>query len=404
MRRLCLTLKLTYNQPLNFIMKAHVFISVLAFHVVVIAGLYLLSACSSSSGPSPDQAQSSPRGGSIYDQYAEPNRPSEDENLIVTQVTQPQSSRGVDPAFNSGSNSFRHTPSSGSSGVRVEPRRPRNDGFVTPSQPVLNEFREDEVLEPLTVAQPSSPAVQYQVKKGDSLWKISRSFDISLKELLAANGLNENSTIQVGQTIVIPSEASGPPLVSSSSPGASLTEVYTVVKGDTLSRIAKAYNSTVNDIQVANGLKSDIIQLGQRLTVPVNSLSSGGSSPAPASTPRVAPSVSRAPAPATAAASDDGSIRHEVQSGETPGGIAKLYGITTAQLMNDNGIKDARSLRVGQALTIRLGTAALPSGPPAPVQPPATQPSQPLTTPSAFDESLFDDLEDIPEVEVVPRS
>jgi LysM repeat protein len=379
-------------------MKAQVFISVLAFHIVVIAGLYLLSACSSSSGPAPSPEQTSPStGGSVYDGYSSPNRPSDGDNGVVTDFNQPQSNRGIDPAFNSGSNSYSTSPTNYADN-RAQPTRPGNGPYDSFEQPVLNpDLRDEEVLQPLTSFDATTPAVQYSVKKGDSLWKISRDFGIALKDLLAANGLSENSTIKIGQDLVIPSETSGPPAQSSTVQQAGQSEVYTITKGDTLSRIAKQFNTTINDIKVANGLRSDVIQLGQRLTIPVNSVSTGGVRSTPiqtVSTPTVAP------APQTIQSSFDGII-HVIQSGETPGAIAKMYGITTNQLMKDNGIQDARSIQVGQKLEIRLGVAQ-----PSLAVPPSNRPTytQPVATPKQFDDSIFADLENFPEVEVVPRS
>jgi LysM repeat protein len=42
------------------------------------------------------------------------------------------------------------------------------------------------------------------VAAGDSLFRIALQYDVALEDLLAANGLNENSIIQPGQEIVIP--------------------------------------------------------------------------------------------------------------------------------------------------------------------------------------------------------
>ena len=42
---------------------------------------------------------------------------------------------------------------------------------------------------------------------------------------------------------------------------------YTVVRGDTLTRIARAHDVTVEQIQVWNGLSDDRIEVGQRLTI-----------------------------------------------------------------------------------------------------------------------------------------
>ena len=45
-------------------------------------------------------------------------------------------------------------------------------------------------------------------------------------------------------------------------------DIYEVQKGATLSVIAKAYNVTVQDIRKANNLKSDTLQIGQKLKIP----------------------------------------------------------------------------------------------------------------------------------------
>ncbi len=43
---------------------------------------------------------------------------------------------------------------------------------------------------------------------------------------------------------------------------------HTVRRGDTLSEIAVRYGTTVNDIKRSNGLKSDLIKVGQKLNIP----------------------------------------------------------------------------------------------------------------------------------------
>ena len=48
----------------------------------------------------------------------------------------------------------------------------------------------------------------------------------------------------------------------------SAAKMHKVVKGDSLSRIAKRYNISVIKLKRANNLKSDIVRLGQRLTIP----------------------------------------------------------------------------------------------------------------------------------------
>jgi LysM repeat protein len=61
-----------------------------------------------------------------------------------------------------------------------------------------------------------------------------------------------------------------PPAVTVPTPVSTGTEydIYEVQKGATLSVIAKAYEVSVQDIKKANNLKSDMLQIGQKLKIP----------------------------------------------------------------------------------------------------------------------------------------
>jgi LysM repeat protein len=61
-----------------------------------------------------------------------------------------------------------------------------------------------------------------------------------------------------------------PPTVTVPTPVSTEAEydIYEVQKGATLSVIAKAYEVTVQDIKKANNLKSDMLQVGQKLKIP----------------------------------------------------------------------------------------------------------------------------------------
>ena len=64
--------------------------------------------------------------------------------------------------------------------------------------------------------------------------------------------------------------ATPPPAVTVPTPVSTEAEydIYEVQKGATLSVIAKAYDVTVQDIKKANNLKSDMLQVGQKLKIP----------------------------------------------------------------------------------------------------------------------------------------
>ena len=108
-------------------------------------------------------------------------------------------------------------------------------------------------------------AITYEVKKGDTLGKIALRLNTSTRELKRANNLSSD-LIQVGQKLTIP--AGGNTSIAWSKPIAMST--YTVVKGDTLGKIAQRHAISIRELKAANNLSSDLILVGQNLRIPVS--------------------------------------------------------------------------------------------------------------------------------------
>jgi len=95
----------------------------------------------------------------------------------------------------------------------------------------------------------------YTVKKGDSLWKISQAYDITVNELIELNNLTTN-TIKIGDKLKVPDIRKDIP-----------NNVYIVKKGDTLWSIAKNNNTTTQKLKELNKLTSNTISIGQQLFI-----------------------------------------------------------------------------------------------------------------------------------------
>lgn len=119
--------------------------------------------------------------------------------------------------------------------------------------------------------------IQYKVVKGDSLLRIANNFNVSVRSLKSANGLNSNR-IQIGDKLIIPpastikrSSKSRTKIAKYSRNSKNATTInYRVRGGDTLSSIARKHNSTVTKIKQANNLMGSSIYSGQKLKVPSN--------------------------------------------------------------------------------------------------------------------------------------
>ena len=116
--------------------------------------------------------------------------------------------------------------------------------------------------------------ITYKVEKGDTLYSISRKYQITVAELRTANNLSENDVIKVGQKLIIPDADIGTAAALSSTKSAAntapagKTTTITVQKGDTLYGIARKNGMSVADLMALNNLDSSaVIKVGQKLKV-----------------------------------------------------------------------------------------------------------------------------------------
>ena len=125
--------------------------------------------------------------------------------------------------------------------------------------------------------------ITYKVEKGDTLYSISRKYQITVAELRTANNLSENDVIKAGQKLIIPDADIGTAAALSSTKTASAstntsttkTVEYVVAKGDTLYGIARKNGMSVADLMAINNLDSSaVIKIGQKLKVNANSTES----------------------------------------------------------------------------------------------------------------------------------
>ena len=261
-----------------------------------------------------------------------------------------------------------------------------DDGSAAPDDNDFSEFDAITPVAPLSdggqtvpVAGPSFET--YTVKKGDNLWTIARRSNVSLNELYAANGLDTTSILSIGQQLQIPVEGStatvtapSPDTYQPTSFNQGSTE-YMVKRGDSLSKIANQFDTSVGAIKAANGLSSDLIRVGDKLVVPVSSSSTGTSSAMTA-----APSDSISSSSTAPSFSASGARTHTVKSGEYPGKIASQYDMTTDELLALNGITDPRKLQVGKVLKVSGSSSPANIDPPAQVVTTTTEASSTLMT------------------------
>jgi LysM repeat protein len=204
----------------------------------------------------------------------------------------------------------------------------------------------------------------YVVKPGDTLSAIARSFNTTISAIVAANNIANPNLIYAGQVLIIPTAGEPPPTPEPPpNPEPPSTDcTYTVQRGDTLSRIAIRFNTSVSQLVALNGLSNpNLIFAGQVLKVPCGT--GGPPPPNPEPPPNPPPQPPPQPPP--------GECTYTVRSGDTLGRIAAQFGTTVAQLASMNGIANPNLIYAGQVLKVPCGSSGGSPPPPAPAPPPS---------------------------------
>ncbi len=159
-----------------------------------------------------------------------------------------------------------------------------------------------------TAAQPAeSAAREYVVLKGDSFYSIGKKFGVTTPAIARANPGIDSTRLKVGDKLQIPAAAASSGAGSSAAVAASeagATDVYEVKPGDTLGRIAKAHGTGVTEIKSLNGLKTDRINVGQKLKLPAARVS-------PATAPAAALPPPPGNPPGTTVPAPTGAVRNQ---------------------------------------------------------------------------------------------
>jgi len=162
--------------------------------------------------------------------------------------------------------------------------------FTNNTPPVVAEPPPSPIPTNAAAVEPVVPSVNtaaqdYKVVKGDNYTTIAKKYPgVSVKALTDANPGVDPAKLKIGQTLHIPPAAAATTAVAPGSAATSATssDIYVVKSGDSLSKIATKYNTTVKAIRSANSLSTDSIKVGQKLKIPGKATTSSTPTTAPA--------------------------------------------------------------------------------------------------------------------------
>ncbi len=114
----------------------------------------------------------------------------------------------------------------------------------------------------------------YTIRRGDTLWDISRDYGVTVNQLCAWNGIHSRSILRPGKELIVWSKNATvvkaiPVSTQTAEPrGKSKYINYTVKSGDSLWLIARRHGVSVNELQKWNSLnKKTLLKPGQSLDI-----------------------------------------------------------------------------------------------------------------------------------------
>jgi len=189
------------------------------------------------------------------------------------------------------------------------------------------------------------PSVEHELREGETLWDVARTYHVSVDDILEANHLSRRDVrrLSKGRNLRIPGatevrevERTEPTRVEDL-PAVEDGAWHLVADGETLWDIARSYEISVNDILTRNELDDDAaarIHPGQALIIP-------GATAAQIHHAEAAEPTTRG-------------FRHTVAHGETIWDLARSFHISVAELMAANRLtaEAANGVREGERLYI----------------------------------------------------
>ena len=171
----------------------------------------------------------------------------------------------------------------------------------------------------------NTETITYTVQRGDTLWAIARRYGTTSGEIAEINNISNPNLIYPGQELRIPTNST----IEGEETRGTGDIIYTVQRGDSLSKIAREYNVTVAHIVELNDITNpNLIYPGEKLRITESDVTN--LSPIP----------------------KNNYSTYTVRRGDTLSGIARRFGVSVNYLVTANNIQNPNLIFPGQILIV----------------------------------------------------
>ena len=171
----------------------------------------------------------------------------------------------------------------------------------------------------------NTETITYTVQRGDTLWAIARRYGTTVGEIAEINNISNPNLIYPGQELRIPTNST----TEGEETRGTGDIIYTVQRGDTLSKIAREYNVTVAHIVELNDITNpNLIYPGEKLRITESDVTNLNPIP------------------------KNNYSTYTVRRGDTLSGIARRFGVSVNYLVTANNIQNPNLIFPGQILIV----------------------------------------------------
>ncbi len=189
--------------------------------------------------------------------------------------------------------------------------------------------KNNEITKPTTTAV-SPSTIFHKVRRGETLYSLSKRYNVATREILKWNGMKESFALKIGDKIIV-----SDPTISDKKEPSSKKEFHTVRSGESLSVIAAKYKIPIEYLRKWNDLwKSDLIRTGQKIYLTEKPESNISEKPNSSNSEKLVETY------------------HNVKRGESLYSISKKYDVKISDIKSWNNLKTS-SLDVGDKLLIK---------------------------------------------------
>jgi LysM repeat protein len=314
------------SQPTGGLKLMTVFIAVLALHIVVIGGFtvyHLMSAGTSDADLLSDKTHRDvkvspdallPGDTTVTDS----DKPATAATPDATASTAPADPSNPAPTTTTATAATASATSSTPSGPITAGTTPATPSFPVVSPPATPAPTDSGTVAMTPETDSSTMVATYTVRKGDTLHRIAHKLHVTVAQLRSANNFASDK-LHIGQKVTIPAkddESGATAMATAAEPSTPVADpapapavthhaaattgahhLYTVAKGDTLSKIAHRFKVSTKALIAANDIADPAkLSIGRKLRIPSGAHSSVSSSPAHAPADQDEPAAKPAPA------------------------------------------------------------------------------------------------------------